>query len=170
MGFSCSKFKMFTRSACVPLIVVSFSVASAQMGAPKPMNAPAEPPAMAPKETAAEVKGSIVMPRVFFITPKAGDTISGEFTVKFGVEGMKIAPAGQIVPGTGHHHLIVDGGAIAKGEVIPTDDKHIHFGKGQTETKLKLAPGVHTLTLQFADGAHRSYGEPMSTTIQINVR
>ena len=53
---------------------------------------------------------------------------------------------------------------------MPTDDTHIHFGKGQTETELKLAPGKHTLTMQFADGAHRSYGPDLSSTISVTVK
>ena len=63
-----------------------------------------------------------------------------------------------MLEGTGHHHLIVDGKAVPKGSVVPADATHMHFGKGQTETTLKLPPGKHTLTLQFADGAHQSYG------------
>ncbi|PJC69515.1 MAG: rod shape-determining protein RodA, partial [Zetaproteobacteria bacterium CG_4_8_14_3_um_filter_59_5] len=59
-------------------------------------------------------------------------------------EGMAVQPAGEIVDGTGHHHLIVDGDCIAEGAAVPKDDTHMHFGKGQIETTLKLAPGEHT--------------------------
>ena len=90
--------------------------------------------------------------------------------VVFGVEGMKVVPAGDMTPETGHHHLIVDGKAIPKGETVPTDATHIHFGKGQTETDVPLAPGKHTLTMQFADGLHRSYGPDMSSTITVTVK
>ena len=55
-------------------------------------------------------------------------------------------------------------------EVIPADDKHLHFGKGQTETMVKLPPGKHTLMLQFADGAHKSYGPGMSAKIEVTVK
>lgn len=125
---------------------------------------------MKPKESPADVKGSIVMPRVFFISPKDGETVPTEFTVKFGLEGMKVAPAGKVVLGTGHHHLIIDGQPLPKGQAVPSDEKHLHFGKGQMETKVKLSPGPHTLTLQFADGSHKSYGEPMSQTIKVIVK
>jgi hypothetical protein len=90
--------------------------------------------------------------------------------VKFGVEGMKIVPAGTMTEGTGHHHLIIDGAALPKGEVIPANDKSLHFGKGQTETDLTLPPGDHTLTLDFGDGAHRSYGPAMSQTVTVHVK
>lgn len=107
---------------------------------------------------------------VYFVDLKDGATITPEHTVHFGVKGMKIGPAGKIVEGTGHHHLIIDGGPVKKGEVIPTDATHLHFGKGQTETALHLTPGAHTLTLQFADGAHKSYGADMSATVHVTVK
>jgi hypothetical protein len=59
--------------------------------------------------------------------------------------------------------------AMPEGQAIPADDMHLHFGKGQTETEVTLKPGEHKLTLQFADGAHRSYGPKMSKTIKITV-
>jgi hypothetical protein len=107
---------------------------------------------------------------VSFVEPKDGATVSNPVHVVFGVEGMKIAPAGTMTEGTGHHHLIIDGQPLPKGEVIPLNDKSLHFGKGQTETTLTLPPGDHTLTLDFGDGAHRSYGPEMSKTITIHVK
>jgi hypothetical protein len=53
---------------------------------------------------------------------------------------------------------------------VPTDSSHIHFGRGQTEYDLKLAPGKYKLTLQFADGLHRAYGGKLSSTVTINVK
>ena len=107
---------------------------------------------------------------VFFYTPRDQAEVTSPVFVKFGLKTMKVLPAGAMDEGTGHHHLIIDGGAIAKGEMIPADEKHIHYGKGQIEDKVKLAPGKHTLTLQFADGAHRSYGPEYSHTISITVK
>jgi hypothetical protein len=78
-------------------------------------------------------------------------------------------PAGELREGTGHHHVIVDAAPVTARQVVPADAQHIHFGKGQTETSLDLGPGDHTLTLQFADGAHQSYGPGMSATIDVKV-
>jgi hypothetical protein len=87
-----------------------------------------------------------------------------------GVEGMEVEPAGQINYGRGHHHIIIDGSFMAAGSSVPFDGQHIHFGKGQTEFQLdSLAAGKHTLTLQFANGAHLSYGEGLSNTITVEV-
>jgi hypothetical protein len=108
--------------------------------------------------------------RVYFIEPKDGATVTSPVHVKFGVDGMKLAPAGTMTEGSGHHHIIVDGGPVPKGTVIPADDTHIHYGKAQTEADIKLPPGDHTLTMQFADGAHRSYGPEMSSTIKVHVK
>ncbi len=105
-----------------------------------------------------------------FISPKDGDTVSGEILVKMGIKGMKVHKAGEIIKGTGHHHLIIDGAYIPENTTVPKDATHIHFGGGQTETTIKLKPGKHSLTLQFADGAHQSYGKIMSHTINITVK
>jgi len=107
--------------------------------------------------------------QVSFIEPKDGADVTSPLKVRFGLEGMKIGPVGDMTPNTGHHHLIINDNSIAKGESVPFDDKHLHFGKGQTETELKLPPGKYTLTLQFGNGAHQSYGPEMSKTIHINV-
>lgn len=107
---------------------------------------------------------------VYFKDISDGDTVSSPLTVKMGVCGKQVQPAGDIVEGTGHHHLIVDGNCIPLGETVPKDASHHHFGKGQTETTLNLTPGEHTLTLQFADGHHGSYGEAMCRTIKVTVK
>ncbi|MCE7992431.1 MAG: DUF4399 domain-containing protein [Roseivirga sp.] len=100
---------------------------------------------------------------------KDGDSVSTTFKVTFEVSGKSIRPAGTEEDGTGHHHIIIDDTFVAAGTVVPADDTHIHFGKGQTETELTLTPGSHTLTLQFADYAHRSFGGKWSKTITVNV-
>lgn len=108
--------------------------------------------------------------RVYFKNLKDGEIVTSPLKVEMGVEGMEIAPAGEVKAGQGHHHIIVDGGPIAKGTVVPADATHLHFGKGQTETSLELTPGKHTLTLQLADGLHQSYGEELSATLHVVVR
>ena len=107
---------------------------------------------------------------VDFAEPKSGATVTSPFKVKMLANGMKVNPAGDLTASTGHHHLIVNGSPIKEGESVPFNDTHLHFGKGQTETELALAPGKYTLTLQFANGAHQSYGPPMSKTIEITVK
>ena len=79
-------------------------------------------------------------------------------------------PAGDVVANTGHHHLFINHDSLKAGEAIPVDDTHLHFGKGQTETMVTLPPGKYTLTMQFADGAHKSYGPGMSKTINVTVK
>ena len=116
--------------------------------------------------------------RVFFSEPKDGAEIKGPVKVVMVVEGMEIKPAGEGVEGTpfityqnatGHHHILINKDFIPAGQVIPTDDADRHFGKGQTEAVLDLPPGDYKLTLQFADGLHRSYGKDLSATINIKV-
>jgi hypothetical protein len=107
--------------------------------------------------------------KVFFAEPKDGAEIKGPVKVVMVVEGMKIQPAGEVVEGTGHHHILLNQDFFPPGQVIPTDDTHRHFGKGDTEAVLDLPPGDYKLTLQFADGLHRSYGKESSATINIKV-
>ena len=107
---------------------------------------------------------------VWFVEPANGATVPTSFKVKFAVEGMEVKPAGEISETSGHHHLIINGPGIAAGTVVPFDETHIHFGKGQTEATVTVKPGTYTLTLQFANGAHLSYGEPLSKTITVNVK
>jgi hypothetical protein len=108
--------------------------------------------------------------RVFFEEPKDGATVSSPVHMKFGVEGMEVAPAGSTSPTKGHHHVLIDAGPMQRGLVIPANDKSLHYGKGQTEADVTLPPGDHTLTLQFGDGSHRSFGPEMSQTITVHVK
>ncbi|HWY99319.1 MAG TPA: DUF4399 domain-containing protein [Bacteroidia bacterium] len=106
---------------------------------------------------------------VYFVNLKDGDKVKSPVIIKMGVWGMDLEPAGDYNKGKGHHHLIIDGNYVEKGEMVPKDETHLHFGKGQTVDTLALNPGEHTLTLQFADGLHRSYGKDWSATIKITV-
>ena len=106
---------------------------------------------------------------VSFAEPTDGATLASPFKVVMNVTGMSVKPAGEIVEGTGHHHIIIDSEPVAKGTAVANDEKHLHFGKGQTETELTLEPGEHTLQLQFANGAHISYGEQLSSTIKVTI-
>ena len=107
---------------------------------------------------------------VYFRNLKDGQETGTSVFVEMGLSGMKIGPAGQILKGVGHHHIIIDGAPIKTGDIVPADKTHIHFGKGQTETTLTLSPGEHTLTLQFANGLHQSYGPDWSKTITVTVK
>lgn len=107
--------------------------------------------------------------KVFFIDLADGAKVKSPLHVKFGAEGVDIKPAGDGTPNTGHEHIIVDGKPVPAGEVVPKDATHIHYGKGDLEADLPLTPGKHTLTLQLADGAHRSFGPALSQTITVTV-
>lgn len=109
-------------------------------------------------------------PSVYFISPADGDTLSSPFIVKMGLKGMRIQPAGEVNEGFGHHHILVNLPSWPEGEVIPPTDSTVHYGKGQTATDFSLEPGSYTLSLQFADGVHRSYGESMAASIDITVK
>ena len=157
----------------LPLLACSKPAPPASAPTPaaeKPEKKPAAQPAAVPKEEPALEAPKT--PGVSFANVKDGATIAEGFELKFVVQGKAISPAGAHLDdeGLGHHHLIFDGQPIAKGTPVPADATHLHFGKGQSSHILKVAPGQHSLTLQFADGAHRSYGPEWAKTINVVVQ
>lgn len=107
--------------------------------------------------------------RVFFANVNEGDTLTNPAIIEFGVEGMTVEPAGELKEGFGHHHLLINEAVIPTSEIVPANETNIHYGGGQTVDTLDLPTGNVQLTMQFADGLHRSYGEQMSATINVVV-
>lgn len=115
--------------------------------------------------------GETTTDRAYFITPKDGEKISGPVTVRFGLQGYGVAPAGVDKLKTGHHHLLIDVSKLpALDKPLPKDEKHRHFGDGQTEVSLTLPKGRHTLQLVLGDKNHVPVGENLvSETITVEV-
>jgi len=99
--------------------------------------------------------------KVYFIYPEDGSYITPTTIVRFGLIGMGVAPAGLEKPNTGHHHLLVDAGLPPFNQPIPNDFNHLHFGAGQTEAKVTLPLGRHTLQLILADENHMPHDPPV---------
>ena len=108
---------------------------------------------------------------VYIVSPRDGDTVNGEITVRFGLRGMGVAPAGMEVANTGHHHLLIDMDTLPPLDMpLPKTDQLRHFGGGQTETTLELEPGTHTLQLLLGNYSHVPHNPPvMSEKITITV-
>src|SRR6185437_5849672 len=125
--------------------------------------AAAQPPERTPSPAGA---------KVFIVSPKNGETVTSPVTVKFGIKGMTLAPAGTKDPNTGHHHLLIDTDAPADlSQPLPASDKIVHFGKAQTETTVNLPPGKHTLQLLLADANHIPHSPAvMSKKVTITVK
>ena len=120
-------------------------------------------PALAEMERVAAPEGA----EVYFLSPEQGATLSGPVTVRMGLRGMGVAPAGTQAEGTGHHHLLVDTplDAVDLDQPLPANDGMRHFGGGQTETTLELAPGEHDLQLLFMDHRHLSFDPPVTSEV-----
>lgn len=100
--------------------------------------------------------------KVYILWPNNGQVISGgKFWLRMGARGIGVAPAGTTVPNTGHHHAIIDAPLPAFDKPIPSDKNHLHFGAGQTEVRLELPPGRHTIQLLMADGNHIPHDPPL---------
>src|SRR5262245_32418076 len=147
---------------CSLLLFVIPAVTHAQGNA-----APATPPAAAALPRTAAPAGAMV----YFISPANGARVTSPVTVRFGLRGMGVAPAGVTNPNTGHHHLLIDTDLTPDNLPIPNDDKHRHFGAGQTEVELTLPPGQHTLQLVLGDALPIPHQPPVrSEKITITVQ
>jgi hypothetical protein len=134
----------------------------------------APPAAAAPAAPAAAGfvrKPSPAGARVYIISPSDGETVSSPVRVVFGLAGAGVAPAGVVKADTGHHHLLIDTPAPPLDLPIPADAVHVHFGGGQTEATVMLAPGRHTLQLLLADELHVPHDPPLlSDVVTIEVQ
>ncbi len=110
--------------------------------------------------------------QVYFIWPYDGTVITGgKFWVRMGLRNMGVAPKGSAVPKTGHHHLLIDTELPPMTESIPNDRNHLHFGAGETEARVELPPGKHTLQLLLGDKDHLPHNSPVySKKITVIVR
>jgi hypothetical protein len=109
---------------------------------------------------------------VYIGWPNDGEVIDARrFRVWFGLRHMGVAPAGVDKPNTGHHHLLIDVPVPPADQPIPNDRNHLHFGAGQSEAVVELAPGTHTLQLIMGDKDHVPHNPPVvSKQITITVR
>lgn len=113
--------------------------------------------------------------KVYFVSPVNNATIPTTSIIRFGLIGMGVAPAGFDKINTGHHHLLIDTELPPLDRPIPNDFNHLHFGAGQTEAKVTLAPGRHKLQLLLGDGSHLAhdppvYSEPIEVTVSANAK
>jgi hypothetical protein len=121
--------------------------------------------------TVAEAPATTTTPQVAIVTPVDGASVTTTVQVEMAATGLMVEPAGEVHEGAGHMHILVDTDFVAPGELIIADTQHLHFGQGQLVATLELTPGVHTLRLQFADGAHIALeGEQYRDEITVTVR
>jgi hypothetical protein len=106
-------------------------------------------------------------PSVAFLEPAKGATVASPVPLKLAAFNFTVEPAGEVHPGAGHLHVMVDVPCLAAGEVVPKDDQHVHLGTGQIETELAMAPGEHTLCLQAADGMHTALDITREVTVTV---
>lgn len=158
------------RKSLLGAMLISFSFAACQNSSPADA-VEAETTSEESTESSANTPPAVpVAAKVFFANLNDGDTLNSPFLVEFGIEGMEVEPAGEVNEGKGHHHIIINNSYIEFGGTVPADSVNIHYGGGQTNDSLDLNPGNYSLTMQFADGFHRSYGEQMSATINVVVK
>jgi len=109
---------------------------------------------------------------LYFIWPQNGATMKGGFWCRFGLRGMGVTHAGDDFQNSGHHHLLIDvNEPLDANEPIPQDKNHVHFGAGQTEARVELPPGKHTLQLVLGDAKHYPFSPPLvSEKITVTIK
>ena len=148
------KKKMGSEMKIVRAVLVSMMLASIPVTA----NAQGRP---APKDAL-----------LYFVWPQNGAVIKGGFWARFGLRNMGVTHAGDDYANSGHHHLLIDvNEPLNPDEPIPQDKSHLHFGAGQTEARIELPPGKHTLQLVLGDHKHYPFNPPVvSQKITITVK
>jgi hypothetical protein len=128
--------------------------------------------ALLPSAVQAQGKSAAKDALVYFIWPQNGTTIKGGFWCRFGLRNMGVTHAGEDFQNSGHHHLLIDvNEPLEANEPIPQDKNHIHFGAGQTEARIELPPGKHTLQLVLGDAKHYPFSPPLvSEKIQVTIK
>ncbi len=107
---------------------------------------------------------------LYFVWPQDNTTIKGAFWCRFGLRNMGVTHAGDDFQNSGHHHLLIDvSEPLDPNEPIPQDKSHLHFGAGQTEARIDLPPGKHTLQLVLGDAKHYPFNPPIVSQ-KINIR
>jgi hypothetical protein len=105
----------------------------------------------------------------YFSNLGSGARIETPFLLKFGLSGMGLAPITKPQARTGHHHLLINRELpLDFSKPLPFNEQYVHFGKGQMETVLTLAPGDYELRLVLADDKHIPnfvYSKPMRITV-----
>jgi hypothetical protein len=123
---------------------------------------------------AAQAQGKAAPPDVtlYFVWPQNGTVIKGGFWCRFGLRGMGVTHAGDDYKNSGHHHLLIDvNEPLNPNEPIGSDKTHLHFGAGQTEARIELPPGKHTLQLVLGDANHYPFNPPVvSDKITVTIR
>ena len=114
--------------------------------------------------------------KVFIVEPTDNQIFTIEqakkINVVFGSKNISIKPAGELVPNSGHHHLLINIDLLPDLSMpIPASDQFIHFGKGQESTVIDLPKGRHKLQLILGNHVHVPHKPPvMSDPIYVEVK
>jgi hypothetical protein len=163
-----SRFSAIIAAATVTAVAIGS--AGLALAAEPPAPAPA---AGAPAAVAAPANAAPPGAYLYIGWPNDGQLLARGKPIRvwFGLRNMGVAPKGVAFPGTGHHHLLIDTAPPAAGTEIPSNRSNLHFGTGETETTIELAPGRHTLQLVMGDQHHISFDPPVvSKKITITVK
>ena len=101
-------------------------------------------------------------PRVFFVEPKDKAVVTSQLNMKFGSEGIQIAPVPvpdpkTARPGIAHYHVGIGQDCLPAGKnIVKGTPSWVHFGDGKDVFTTQLTPGQHKLALQLGDDLHNT--------------
>ena len=110
---------------------------------------------------------------VTIVEPAQGATVGGpNVTVRLSTSNVPIVPAGDLTPGTGHHHLYLDADVASMTAPVPTvPGSIVHMGNAASEfTFENVPPGQHRLIAVVADGVHVPLDPAVVDTVTFTVR
>jgi len=144
---------MKLRSLPLALLLIPLAGAACAQDAPEPA---AEAPEAPPAADAPAASGTATVTVAILEPAESAEVAGPSVHVRLTAEGIQIVPAGQLVPGPGHHHLYLDADLTPPEAPVPTiPGQVIHLGTGVSEyTFESVAPGAHRLIAVVADGVH----------------
>jgi hypothetical protein len=105
--------------------------------------------------------------------PNDGQVVASGKPIRvwFGLRNMGVAPKGVKFPYNVHDNLVIDTDGKELCVEFPNHLYHLHFGAGETEARIELPPGTHTLQLLLADKDHIPHDPPVySKKITVTVK
>lgn len=126
------------------LLFLPFALAACGGGEP-------ESEAMPEMEEATTSTGTVTI-----VTPMDGALINGDEISVTLSSTVQILPAGDMTPGSGHHHLYLNADLTPAGQPVPTvPGSIIHMGDASAAYTFEgVEPGEYRLIAVVADGLH----------------
>ena len=109
--------------------------------------------------------------KVFFKQPVDGATVTSPVKIEFGIEGAEVKPAGEDVPNSGHHHLIINGNGMPAATVMPAAARTSWLGSRSRPklSWLEAQKAAESRTVEPGNVAALSDNKMVQTALKLSV-